>query len=113
MLLNKEQIFASQDVKTETVSMPEWGGEVTIKAMSIGDQIEFERLNKKSKDTSNIVCNTLMYCCIDEKGERLFTEEDLKHLEKKSFRAIEKLFKACLELNALSADSLEKEAKNS
>lgn len=113
MILTKENIFASQDITTQLIPMPEWGGEVRIKAMSIGDQIEFEKLNKKSKDTSNIVCNTLMFCCIDEDGERLFSEEDLKLLEHKSFRAIEKLFKACLELNALSEESLEKEAKNS
>lgn len=113
MSLNKEQIFACQDVVTESVSMPEWGGDVKIKTMSIGDQIEFERLNKKSKDSSNIVCNTLLFCCIDDNGDRLFTEADLKVLEKKSFRAIEKLFRACLDLNAIRSDSLEKEAKNS
>ena len=113
MLLNKEQIFACQDLSVETVAMPEWGGEVKIKTMSIGDQIEFERLNKKSKDSSNIVCNTLMFCCIDDEGNRLFSEADIKVLEKKSFRAIEKLFRACLDLNAIHSDSLEKEAKNS
>ena len=113
MLLSKDQIFACQDVTTETIAMPEWGGEVKIKAMSIGDQIEFERLNKKSKESANIVCNTLLYCCIDDNGDRLFTEADLKTLEKKSFKAIEKLFRACLSLNALNSDSLEKEAKNS
>ena len=113
MLLNKAQIFACEDTVTKIVAMPEWGGDVKIRAMTIGDQIEFERLNKKSKDPSSIVCNTLLFCCIDEAGNRLFNEDDIKVLEKKSFRAVEKLFRACLDLNSLNADSLEKEAKNS
>lgn len=113
MLLNKQQIFGCQDVTSKIVNMPEWGGDVKIRAMSIGDQIDFERLNKKCKDTANIICNTLLYCCIDDDGNRLFSEEDLKALEKKSFRAIERLFNACLDLNSLNEKDLEKQAKNS
>lgn len=113
MLLSKDQILACSDLRSEVVSMPEWGGEIKIKAMSVEDQIEFEKLNKKCKDASEIVCNTLLFCCVNENGDRLFDEADIKLLQKKSFRSVEKLFRACLALNSLDPGALEKEAKNS
>lgn len=114
MLLSKEQIFACKDVDTKEVDMkPFWPGSVRIKAMSIGDQIEFERINKKRTDQSDAVVTLLLFCCVDEAGSRLFSEADLKELNKKSYRAIERLFRECLNFNSLSEKALEEQAKNS
>ncbi len=114
MLLSKEDILACKDVDTKEVDMkPFWPGSVKIKAMSIGDQIEFEKINKKRADQSDAVVTLLMFCCIDDKGERLFSEADLKELNKKSYRAIERLFKECLNFNSLSEKALDEQAKNS
>lgn len=114
MLLSKEQILSCEDVNTKEVDMkPYWPGSVKIKAMSIGDQIEFERINKKRKDESDAVCTLLMFCCIDDDGNRLFSEPDLKELNKKSYRAIERLFKECLNFNSLTEKALDEQAKNS
>lgn len=114
MMLTKEQIFGCQDVATKLVDMqPFWPGSVRIKAMSIKDQIEFERINKKRKDDGDAICTLLLFCCVDDKGNRFFNEADLPKLHEKSYRAIEHLFKECLDFNSLNEKALDEQAKNS
>ena len=42
-MLTKEQILESDDLKTEVVDVPEWGGEVTIRIMSGTERDAFEQ----------------------------------------------------------------------
>ncbi len=110
-MLSKEQIFAAPDLEYRMVAIPEWGGEVRIKVMSIAEQIKFEDLNMKKKDNSELVFAMLSQCCIDEKGDHLFDDEDLKELSKKSSAPILHLFNACLELNTMSKKALDDQVK--
>lgn len=113
MLLNKNDIFASKDLTFREVEIPQWGGNVRIKVMSIAEQIAFERLNKSKKDDSELVFALLSQCCVDEDGNHLFNEDDISELNKKSSTPVLVLFKACLDLNSMNQVDLDKQAKNS
>lgn len=113
MLLNKESIFAAKDLSYKEVEIPQWGGSVRIKVMSIAEQIEFERLNKSKKDDSDLVFALLSQCCVDADGNHLFNKDDVKNLNEKSSAPVLHLFKACLELNEMAKSDLDKQAKNS
>lgn len=117
-LLTKEQIFAANDSKTMTVSVPEWGGEVIVKTMSASEKDEWEYLTFIDKDTdarakSKKVRATLCALCIvDEKGNSLFSTQDVEQLGKKSAKALTKVYDVCCKLNFLTEDDIEELKKN-
>lgn len=112
-LLNKEQIFSARDLKTERVSVKEWGGEVLIKKLSLGEHLEFvEDIEKLSQ--IDAMFKLLRFACVNEDGSKLFdNDEDLRQLKEKSTEALQRLFVAACKLNGMGKNTLEKEAKNS
>ncbi len=111
-MLNKHQIFAAQDIKTAVVDMTaEWGGEVKVKVMSLGDKLELSRLAEKHPD-KNFILFTVIKCCVDENNKPLFTADDEEMLLTKDAENILKVYKA---IQDLSGDNLSQEerAKNS
>ncbi len=112
-MLSRDDIFSAKDLTFQEVEIPQWGGSVRIKVMSIAEQIAFERLNKAKKDDSELVFALLSQCCVDEGGNHLFEEKDVVELNKKSSVPVLALFKACLDLNSMNQVDLDKQAKNS
>lgn len=110
MILNKHQILAAADLRSSVVSVPEWGGDVAIRAMSVAQQIEFSR-GMENKKEIDIMFDLLLFCCVDDAGNNLFDKDDLFELHKKSFECVEKVFKAICELNKVGPGEIEKEAK--
>lgn len=116
MLLDKNSIFTANDIEYKDVDMTpyKWGGSIRIKTMSIDDQIEFERFKREKKDDDSLIIYALLsVCCVNEDGQRLFMQEDISQLQKKSSAAVLFLFRTCLDFNYLSEDVVEKQAKNS
>lgn len=107
MRLTKSQIVNSQDLKTKMIDMPEWGGEVEIKVMSVGQQLELEKIENKDDTLFHLV----QKCCIDEKGELLF--DDVEQIKSKSTESVMRLYREILDLNKQKSTDVETEAKNS
>lgn len=93
MALTKEQILAANDLKTVVVDMSkEWGGDVIIRELSLKDRIYLEDLAEKDPN-ANFTISMLLMTCVDENGNKLFTQEDLDALCDKNIDAVMKLFK--------------------
>lgn len=112
MTISREQALACDDIEYKDIVVPKWG-DMRIKMLSIGDQIQFEKLNAEKKTESELVFAMIVLCCVNDKGESIFTMEDVPLLEKKSSASILALFKECLSLNGLNKTDLDKQAKNS
>lgn len=111
MLLSKEQIFAAQDLQFIDVDVPEWGGQVRVKAMSAIDRINFEK-EQKDLSSSELIIRLVLLACIKEDGSKLFNEEDLESLQEKSPTVILKIFNEAVKLNTLNDELLEEKAEN-
>ncbi len=105
--LTQEQIKNCRDLKTKIVEMPEWGGDIEIKAMSVKQQLDIDA-NKEDKD---LVFILIQMCCIDIDGGMLF--DDIKVLQDKSPESIMKLYKEVLDINKQNPADVEDMAKNS
>jgi len=112
VLLNKDDILKARDSKYLVVNVPEWGGDVKLKTMSVAEQIQYEKL-QEDKDNNSLILNMLIFCCVDEDDNKLFEKEDLVELQKKSAHPICHLFREALKLNSLSQKNVEEGAKNS
>lgn len=104
MFLTKEQILQKQDVKTEEVEVPEWGGKVIIAEMTGFLRDRWENLVFTDKgevqDFTYIREKTLICSIVDEELNPIFTEEDIPELAKKNGVILNRLFLKAREISA-------------
>ena len=109
MLLNKDQIFAIDDIKTKIVDIPEWGGEIKLRVLSVGAQIKFDEYRE---DDKKAIMYSIINSCVNEDVSYLFNEEDIQHLEQKDPNVIMRLFNEIISLNKQKENDIEELAKN-
>lgn len=110
-LLTKSDILKNDDLKSEVVNVPEWGGDVMICSMrgEKRDAFETAMLDKK---TDNYRARYLAASIVDENKQLMFTESDVKALGQKSAAALDRVFSKAWALNNASKDAVEDLAKN-
>jgi hypothetical protein len=117
MLLSRDAILNAQDTVTEDVSVPEWGGTVRVRSMTIAERMEFSR-RATDGNTRHVGVWLLALLAVDEHGNRLFSEAEmtsvLDALEKKNAHAIESVVGAILKVNRIGGEQeVEDARKNS
>lgn len=116
--LSRDAILKADDTKYEDVAVPEWGGEVRIKALTAGERDEYENLvmldNRGDlvKRREDIRAKLIMFAAVDETGARLFTAADIKALSAKSAKAMNRLWEAASRLSGIGADDVKELEKN-
>jgi len=118
MILTKEQILSAQDLKTEIVFIPEWGGDVIVRGLSGTDRDAYESaiITVRGKDTQmnwvNARAKLVALAIVDEEGKQIFSDTDVKALGQKSAAAINRVFEVAQRLSGLSAQDVEELTKN-
>jgi hypothetical protein len=88
--LTKEQILKADDLKTETVEVPEWGGPVNIRTLTGAERDAFEQ--------------TMV--------NLIFDDNDVIELGKKSGSALDRVFAVAQKLNGFGDKDIEDLGKN-
>ena len=119
-LLKRDEILAAVDRPVETVSVPEWGGEVLVQGLTgvQRDDLEMSIISTNGKKTPNVDMHNLRaklcaLCMVDESGKRLFADADVRELGRKSASALQRVFEAAQRLSGLSNADVEELTKNS
>lgn len=114
-LLNRKQILSSK-LKTQTLQIPEWGGSVLIQEPTALERAEFELLSSKAATDDEVIRKIRGYCAakciVDEKGDRMFTDEDIEALNEKSANALDRVIDVYREMSLIENDDIEAAAKN-
>lgn len=112
--LTKDQILAADDLGLLQVTVPEWGGDVYIRVMTVGERDAYERewIGKRETGIENFRAKFLARCLCDEHGKRLFTDEEVGLLAAKNARTCSTLWAKAMTHNALSNEDVEQLAKN-
>jgi len=113
-ILSREAILKADDLKQETVKVPEWGGEVIISTMTGAARDAWEQTIVKDKgiNLENLRARLVAATAVDEKGDRLFTEKDAESLGKKASSALDRCVKVAQRLNRLTENELQELTKN-
>jgi hypothetical protein len=113
-VLTADQILKVADAKTFEVEVPEWGGEVYIRVMSVGerDANELDWLSNKDKGVPNFRSKFLARVLSDKDGNRLFSDDQVKELKKKSGDVCDRLFKLAMRYNSVTEEDVEIAAGN-
>ena len=118
-LLSKTAILAAQDLQTEDVEVPEWGGAVRVRSFTGRERDAFESSmvrgdgRDRKVDLTNMRARLVGLTVIDETGQRLFTDEEVDLLGAKSGAALDRVFAVAQKLNGLSGTDVEELSKNS
>src|SRR5215472_11906275 len=97
--LTRDAIFNADDVVTEEVSVPEWGGSVMVRGLSGTERDKFEAAitiqngSKATVNLRNFRAKLVVLSTYDNDGNRLFTDADVEKLGQKSASAIQRIFK--------------------
>lgn len=119
MALSRDQILEAKDLETREVEVPEWGGTVLVRALSGTDRDAYEaslvqmRGNKSVPQLGNIRAKLVARAIVDEDGNRLFTDADIKVLGQKSAAALSRVFTVAAEMSGLNDADIEEIEGNS
>ena len=118
MTLTKEQILSSTP-KLQAIEVPEWGGSVFIRPVTLEEQGKLADLGAKHEKSSaaarikHCTLSLLQWTVCDEDGNPLFTAEDLAGLmTKSSASAFLRLQDAVLKFSGLTEESRRELEKN-
>lgn len=122
-MLNRDQILSAKDRAQEILSIPEWGGDVMLTALSVRDRTnvlsEWARLGSTQKDGGDtaaamleIKLRLVALSVTDAEGVPLFTTADMAELATKSNQAIGVISDAAILLNKFFVSATEDAAKN-
>ena len=118
-LLTRDQILAAQDLKTEEVKVPEWGGSVRVRSLDGAERDEFEQQMLETRGANTRVnmrnsrARLVAASVVDEQGKTLFTPADVEKLGGKSAKALNRVFEVAQRLSGLTREDVEELAKNS
>jgi hypothetical protein len=119
MLLGREDILHSKDLKFEEVDVPEWGGTVRVRVMTGSERDAFEQsiISQNTKDSNknmvNLRAKLVARTVCDDNNKRIFTDSDISLLGEKSAGALDRVFEVAQRLNRLGAKDVDNLAKNS
>ena len=97
--LTASAILAADDLPRRDVACPEWGGEVTVRALTVGERQRFLALAKDG-DTAP-AAEVVAMAAIDADGRPIFTPDDAVKLSGKAGHVVERLAAAILDLSGM------------
>lgn len=112
--LTRDAILAAEDITTEDVDVPEWGGFVTVKGLTGRERDQWEAGmwrnagTKKAKMTLDDTRASLVQkTIVDEHGHLLFSLADIERLTQKSSAPLQRIFLVAQRLSGISDDDIE------
>lgn len=115
MSLARDRILelGAAPIVSPPVPVPEWGGEVHVRVMTGAERDAFEIATVPPLGSlRNVRARLIVACACDERGTRLFEDGDVEAVGALDARALDRVFRAARELNALGPDQVEAIKKN-
>jgi hypothetical protein len=108
MTLTRDEILAKRmELPKETVEIPELGGSVTIRTLTLKEVREIQKLQKSNGEPLSIYPRLVAMACVDEAGRQLFVGEDIRLIDEFAWPVTDALAKAVLKLNKMIGEETE------
>lgn len=112
-ILGRDQILKADDMTTEEIAVPEWGGSVLVRGLTGRQRDEFEasmieqRGKRRVPNVENVRAKLVAKCCVDESGRRLFTDQDAAILGDRSGAALDRVYEVAARLSGIGEDDVD------
>jgi hypothetical protein len=117
--LKRDAILNETDVKSQDVSVPEWGGLVVVRGMTGRERDEWEatlvtmRGKSMLANMANARAKLVQRTIIDPDTQSLmFTEGDIEALGNKSASALQRVFDVARKLSGLTENDIQELTEN-
>lgn len=115
-LLNREALFALDDLKKELIEIPEWQSYVYVRGMRGDERAMMAAQVQKSQQGDDKALGLMHariaeWCAIDEQGARIFKPGDAVRLAEKAAKPLETIALAVLRLSGLDPQSMQEARK--
>jgi hypothetical protein len=114
-MLTRDEILSKTKLKTKTVAIPEWGGDVLVSEMSGTGRDAWEQTLQDRDPQGRLVsprAKLVIATVVNESGDCLFTDKDTEQIGKLSASSLIAICNVAQKLNKLMAEDLEEAAKN-
>ena len=113
-MLDADKILSADDITIEPINLEEWGGKAFIRVMSGTERDSWEVYAQKqiNSDKVNMRARLAVICLCDDKGARIFKDNQTAELAKKSSIVLDRIYEAAVKLNKIGAADLEALEKN-
>lgn len=112
-MLSRDAILGAADLNIQHVEVPEWGGTVCLRALTLAEMQEVEA-KQAATEGAELMALMVAYGLCDDAGQRLFTgDADVQALLAKNAQVIVRLSRACMAANRLTKKDVEELAGNS
>lgn len=106
MALTRDEIFARRSsLPTEEIEVPELGGNVRIRLLTLGEVEEIKRIQKTAPDPIKIYTPIVEKSCVNEDGSPLFVGEDVKLITTLPWAALNTIVEASMKLSKLTPEN--------
>lgn len=116
-ILSRSQIDAVGDLAPQEVEVPQWGGSVLLRMLSGSERGAIEaavsQAKTDGKSVKNLRVRLVALGLVDERGERLYRDDELDRLGARSAAVLERLCDLVMAGSGLKKDAVEEEEKNS
>lgn len=119
VLLTRDMILKADNLRTEEVPVPEWGGSVLVRELRGRERDEWEaslavmRGKAMVPDVANMRAKLVARSVVGEDGEPVFTQQDVNALGELSAAALNRVFEVASKLSGLDEKDLEEMSGNS
>lgn len=102
--MNRDEILAANHLKTETLDVPEFGGQVTIRELTAAKARELNSTLSGITDNGLLPILWVIASVINEDGTPAFTKDDVGLFDNKSQAGIRRISNAAIRLNGMDRD---------
>ena len=105
---------AIKDDSFEEMEIPEWGGSISLRTLTINERLEFDskftddKGSFKNINDPDMIYSLLSLGIVDENGERIFVGDDVNILKERNASVMQQIFLRILKLNYLQEDDTKK-----
>jgi hypothetical protein len=118
-ILSRAEILATEDLMSETVLVPEWGGAVIVRALTGSERDAYETSiftargggQSPEYNLQNIRAKLAARTIVGEDGKRLFSDADIVVLGLKSAAALDRVFSVAQRLSRLTNEDVKELTK--
>lgn len=111
--LSAENIFSADDMKVESVDVPEWGGKIYVRRLTGRERDEFEQLMNdrragKILKVRGVITKIVALAACTSDGSKLFTSDKAESkLDEKACAPLMRVFDAALKISGMRDDDIQ------
>lgn len=109
--ITRDDLLNFDDSDVKAVEVPEWGGSVYIRSITVAEREAWEdrviKLRKAGESIAGLRAELVARTLSDSEGNRLLKDSDVAALSAKNSQVVDRLFEESLKFNGLTESDVE------